>query len=87
MIPGPPVPQEILSQGWHTENKGENRTWWDFELRRELNKLTDFIRAIPSRIVQEPLKMEDENGWKRLEKQLLARLARSGLANLHELGL
>jgi hypothetical protein len=31
--------------------------------------------------------MEDENGWQRLEKHLLARLSRAGLANLHRLGL
>jgi hypothetical protein len=30
--------------------------------------------------------MEDENGWKRFEEHLLARLARAGLANLHRLG-
>ena len=49
--------------------------------------LADLVRAIPSRIVREPLKMEDENVWKRLEKQLLTRFARAGLANLHGLGL
>ena len=31
--------------------------------------------------------MEDKNRWKRLEKHLLARLARAGLADLHRLGL
>ena len=33
--------------------------------------------------------MENKNGWKRLEKHLLARLARAGLADLdlHGLGL
>ena len=31
--------------------------------------------------------MEDENGRKYLEKHLLARLARAGLADMHELGL
>ena len=30
--------------------------------------------------------MEDEDGWQRLEKNLLARLARAGLADLHGLG-
>ena len=30
--------------------------------------------------------MEDEDGWQRLEKNLLVRLARAGLADLHELG-
>jgi hypothetical protein len=32
--------------------------------------------------MQEALKMEDENGWKRLVKQLLARLAQVGSADL-----
>ena len=31
--------------------------------------------------------MEDKNGWKRLEKHLLARLARAGFIDLHGLGL
>ena len=31
--------------------------------------------------------MEDEDGWKRLEEHVLARLVRAGLASLHELGL
>jgi hypothetical protein len=34
--------------------------------------------------------MKDENGWQRLEKHLLARVARAGLADLsdlHRLGL
>ena len=30
--------------------------------------------------------MEDENGWKHLEKHLLAHLARAGLIDLHGLG-
>ena len=30
--------------------------------------------------------MEDENGWNRLEKHLLARLARAVFADLHGLG-
>ena len=31
--------------------------------------------------------MEDKNGWKRLEKHLLARLSRAGFIDLHWLGL
>ena len=31
--------------------------------------------------------MEDQNGWKRLEKHLLTPLARAGWADLHGLGL
>ena len=68
-------------------NEGNNRTWRDFELRRELNWLADLIYSIRGRIVQEPLKMKDKNGWQRLEKHLLARIARVGWANLHGLGL
>jgi hypothetical protein len=68
-------------------NEGNNRTWWDFELRRELNRLADLIYSIRGRIVQEPLKMKDKNGWQRLEKHLLARIARVGWADLHGLGL
>jgi hypothetical protein len=33
------------------------------------------------------LKMEDKNGWKRLDLHLLARLARAGLADLRGLRL
>jgi hypothetical protein len=69
------------------ERHEKNRTWWDFELRRELNRLVDLFYAIRCRIVQEALKMKDENGWQRLEKDLLACLARAGLANLHGVGL
>jgi hypothetical protein len=68
-------------------NEGNNRTWRDFELRRELNRLADLIYSIRGRIVQEPLKMKDKNGWQRLEKHLLARIARVGWADLHGLGL
>ena len=65
----------------------EDRTEWDFELRPELNRLVDLNLAIRRRIVQEALKMEHENWWKRLQKHLLARLGRAELADLHRLGL
>ena len=63
---------------------------WNFELRRELNGLADLIYVIRASglIIQEALKMEDENGWKRLDLHLLAHLARAGLAaDLHGPGL
>jgi hypothetical protein len=69
------------------ERNNKNRTEWDFKLRRELNWLANLNYAVRGRIVQETLKMENENRWKHLEKHLLARLARVGLANLHGLGL
>jgi hypothetical protein len=47
----------------------------DFDLRRELNRLADLNHAIRCRIIREPLKVEDENGSKRLDLHLLARLA------------
>jgi hypothetical protein len=61
----------------------ETRTQWYFELRCELNGLSNLNYAICGRIIQEKLKMEDENGWKGLEEHLLARIARAGLSNLH----
>ena len=64
-----------------------SRASWDSELRGELNRRGDLIYATRSRIVQETLSMEDENGRKYLKKHLLARLARAGLADMHELGL
>jgi hypothetical protein len=41
MISRPTKPQGIFSFDQHGENKAENRTEWDFELRRELNGLVD----------------------------------------------
>jgi hypothetical protein len=85
MISGPTEPRGIISLRYHGGNKGENRTVRDFKLWRELNRLPDLIFAIRGRIVQEALKMEDENGWKRLEKHLLVRLARAGISDSHGL--
>ena len=65
----------------------KNRTGWDFEFRCELNWLVDLFYLVRGRIVQEALKMEHENWWKRLQKHLLARLGRAELADLHRLGL
>ena len=74
MISGPTEPQGFLALGLGRGNEENIRTWWDFELRRELNWLADLIYSIRGRIEQEPLKMEDKNGWQRLEKHLLARI-------------
>lgn len=52
------------------------------ELRRELNRFVHLNYAIRGCIIQGTLKMEDENGWKRLMKHLLARLAQAGSADL-----
>jgi hypothetical protein len=87
MISRPTKSQKNLNSDQRGENKEENRTKWDFELRRELNRLAGLIYAIRGRIIQEPFKMENKNGWELLEKHLLARLARAGSANLHGLGL
>ena len=85
MISGATEPQGFLA--WITRgNEGNNRTEWDFELRREMNRFADLNYAIRGCIVQEPLKVEDKDRWKRLEKYLLARFARVGLADLYGLG-
>ena len=60
---------------------------WDVELRCEQNRLADLNYATRRCLVREALKMEDKNGWKRLEKHLLARLARPGLVDPHGPGL
>ena len=52
-----------------------------------MNRLVDLIYVIGCRVVQEALKMEDENGWKRLEKHLLTRIARAGLVDVDSSGL
>jgi hypothetical protein len=76
--------QEFLA-GFHGRNKQENHTEWDFEFRRELNRLDDLDYAIRRRIIQEPFKMEDENWRKRFDERLLARLASARWAELHSL--
>jgi hypothetical protein len=40
-----------------------------------MNRFADLIYPICGRIVQEPLKMEHENRWERLDENLLTRLA------------
>jgi hypothetical protein len=81
-----PESQGVLAYLARGERK-DNRTKWDFKLRRELNRFADLNYAIRGRVIHEPLKMEDKNGWKRLEKYLLACIARARLADLHRLGL
>ena len=65
------------------KTKGENHTEWDFELWPELNGLADLIYALRCHVVQEALKMEDENRWKLLKEYLLSCLVRAGLADMH----
>ena len=60
-------------------------TEWDLELRCEQNWLSNLNYAILSHVVQEALKMEDENGRKRLDEHLLARLDESTRTELHRL--
>jgi hypothetical protein len=52
-----------------------------------VNSFTDLNYAIRRRIIKEALQMEDQNGWKRLNLHVLARLARGRLADLLGLGL
>ena len=77
MISGWTRPRKIFSLGRNKENiiKKLYSTWWDFKLGGELNWFTDLNYVICGRIVQEALKMEDENKWKRLDLHLLACLA------------
>ena len=60
----------------------ENRTWWNIQLRRELDGLADFNYAIRGR---EPLKMKDENRRKCLDVYLLARLVEADWTERHGL--
>ena len=52
----------------------KSRTGWDVELRVKLDMLADLNYAACGCIVPEALKMENENGWKRLNEHLLARI-------------
>ena len=63
----------------------KKRTKWDFELGGKLDRLADLNYTACGRIVLETLQMENENGWKRLDKHLLARIAKAGWAILHGL--
>ena len=67
----------------------KKRTRWDVELRVKLDMLADLNYTACGCIVPETLKMENENGWKRLNEHLLARIrvTRAGWAVLHELRL
>jgi hypothetical protein len=68
----------------------KTRTEWDFELWREPNMLADLNYAIRGHVIQEALKVEDENRRKHLDLHLLARLrlerlARARWTKLHRL--
>jgi hypothetical protein len=60
----------------------ENRTEWDFEFWRQLDRLSDLRYTARRRIVSDAVKMEDEYWRKRLDGYLLACVAQTGRANL-----
>lgn len=53
-----------------------------------MDGLVNLDYAARSRVIHEALEMEDEYGWKSLDehRDLLARLARAGWADLHGVG-
>ena len=51
------------------------RTEWDLELWGELHRLADFDYATCSGVVEETLKVQNENGRQRFDEDLLARFA------------
>ena len=65
----------------------EKRTEWEVELGENLDRLVDLDYTACGRIVPETLEMENENGWKRLDEHLLARIrvAQAGWAVLYGL--
>ena len=63
----------------------KSSTKWDFELWRELNRLAVLLTAIRCGIIQEPLKMEDENERESLDQNLLARLTQARRTELDRL--
>jgi hypothetical protein len=67
--------------------KNEKRTEWDVKLGGKSDRLPDLNYTACGRIVPETLEMENENGWKRLDAHLLARIrvTRAGWAVLHRL--
>jgi hypothetical protein len=75
MISAPTEMREIINLSQHRRNEEKHRTGWDFELWPKRNGLVDLYYAIRGNIIQEPLKMEHENGWKHLDENLLARFA------------
>jgi hypothetical protein len=67
--------------------KMKRRTEWDFEPGGKLDRLADLNYTACDHIVPETLEMENENGWKRLDEHLLARIAHAGWSTLHGLRL
>ena len=65
----------------------KKRTEWDFEVWFKPDRLSDLRYTPRSRIVYETLEMENENGWKRLDEYLLARIPHVGWDVLHGLRL
>jgi hypothetical protein len=85
MISEPTKPRRIIILSQDGRIRGENHTKWDLELRRELNLLADLNYTILIHVIQEALEMEDEDGRKRLDEHLLARLAKARRTELHRL--
>jgi hypothetical protein len=79
MIPGR---EGFLASADTGRKEWGNRTWWDFQLRRELDRLADFNHAIR---VREPLKMKDEKRRECLDVYLLARLIEADWTERHGL--
>ena len=80
--------RDIFSLGCR-RGENEKHTEWDVELGGKLDTLADLDYPACGRMVPKTLEMENENGWKRLDEDLLARIrvARAGLAVLHGLRL
>jgi hypothetical protein len=76
--------RDILSLGCRRDEY-EKRTERDVELWGKVDRLADLNYTAYRRIVPETFEMENENGWKRLNEQLLARIAQAGRAILHGL--
>jgi len=55
-------PRSILSL--EPARKGEERTWWDFELRGKLDRLAILDYATRNCVVKEALEMDYEYRWK-----------------------
>jgi hypothetical protein len=65
--------RDIFSPGC-PGGENEKPTEWDVELGGKLDRLADLDYTACGRIVPETLEMKNENGWKRLDEHLLARI-------------
>ena len=71
------------------EKGEEERTWWDFELRRKLDRFAILDYATSNIVVNEALEMDHEYRWERFDehRDSLTRFARVRWLDLHGLGL